>query len=89
MFYALSFVSLLFVLSAVRAVRDQHLVVLRWPIGYFFLERGPDGRYTIFSPARIPMVIARYGTAVALAGLTALRGRVWVGTPARRVATAR
>ena len=67
MLYATLSVLLLFALCAVHAVRDQHLVVLRWPSGYFFLERGPDGRYALFSPIRTPYVVVRFGV-VSLVG---------------------
>jgi len=60
MFYLLSSVVLLIALVAVQATRDQYLVVLRWPVGSFLLERGADGRYTIVPASRVPLALLRY-----------------------------
>ena len=67
MLYTISFGLFLFVLASVQAVRDEHIVVLHWPVGTFLMERGADGRYALFSPARLPLVILRY-TRLALVG---------------------
>jgi hypothetical protein len=76
MIYTISFVLLSFAFATVHAVRAQHLVVLRWPVGYFFMERGEDGRYTLFSPIRLPLVIARYSRLALVAGVYSLSRRV-------------
>ena len=76
MLYTISFVLFLFVVATVQAVRDEHLVVLRWPVGTFFMERGADGRYALFSPVRLPLVIVRYAWLALVAGVYSLAGRV-------------
>ena len=76
MLYTISFVVFLFVLATVQAVRDEHLVVLRWPVGTFFMERGADGRYALFSPTRLPFVVVRYVRLSLVAGAYSLAGRV-------------
>ena len=60
MIYALLSGVFLFALAAVRAIRDEHLVVLRWPVGYFFMERQTDGGYLLVSPVRLPLAVLRY-----------------------------
>ena len=80
MLYTVSFVLFLFALATVQAVRDEHVVVLRWPVGTFFMERGPDGRYALFSPVRLPFVVVRYSrlalVAAVYSGSRWVRGRV-------------
>lgn len=76
MFYVTSSVLFLFALCAVQAFRDQYLVVLRWPVGYFYLERGADGRYAVFHPARLPVVIVRFGVLSVVSALHLTRRRV-------------
>ena len=86
MIYTISFVLLSFAFATVQAVRAQHLVVLRWPVGYFFMERGVDGRYTLFSPARLPLVVLRYSRLALVAGVYSLAHRVRTRVAHTRVA---
>ena len=82
MLYVLTFVLFFLVTASVHAVREQHLVVLRWPTGTFFLVRGSDGRYTLFHPLRLPLVVTRFGVvSVASRGVAAARR---LRTPAAR-----
>jgi hypothetical protein len=86
MIYTLSFVLLLFVLVTVHAVRDQHIVVLRWPVGTFYMERGVDGRYSLFSPVRLPLVVIRYSRVALMDALHSLSRRVRTRASHTRVA---
>ena len=86
MIYTVSFVLFLFVLATLQAVRDEHLVVMRWPVGYFFMERGEDGRYVLFSPVRLPLVVARYSRLALTAGAYSLSRRLRTRVSHTRVA---
>ena len=86
MLYTLSFVVFLFVLATVQAVRDQYLVVLHWPVGTFYMERGRDGRYALFSPVRLPLVVLRYSRLALVAGIYSLSRRVRTRVSHTRVA---
>lgn len=86
MIYTVSFAVFLFVLATVQAVRDEHLVVMRWPVGYFFMERGEDGRYVLFAPLRLPLVVARYARLSVAAGVHSLFGRLRTRPSQTRVA---
>ena len=86
MIYTLSFVLLLFAVATTQAVRDEYLVVMRWPVGYFFMERGSDGRYSLFSPVRLPLVVARYARLTVVAGAHSLSRRVRTRVAHTRVA---
>jgi hypothetical protein len=86
MIYTVLFVLLFFAVATVQAVRDQHLVVLRWPVGYFFMERGADGRYTLFSPVRLPLVVVRYARLALTAAVHSLSRRVRTRVAHTRVA---
>jgi hypothetical protein len=76
MIYAASFALLVFAVATVQAVRDEYLVVMRWPVGYFFMERGVDGRYTLFRPVRLPLVVLRYSRLALVARALSLSQRV-------------
>jgi len=78
MIYTLLFVLFLFAVATVQAVRDQYVVVLRWPVGTFYMERGADGRYALFSPARLPLVVIRYTRLALVTGIYSLSR--WVRT---------
>ena len=86
MIYTISFVLLSFAFATVHAVRAQHLVVLRWPVGTFFMERGADGRYALFSPARLPLVIVRYSRHALVAAVYSFAGWVRARVSHTRVA---
>jgi hypothetical protein len=86
MLYTISFGLFLFVLATVQAVRDEYLVVLRWPVGTFFMERGADGRYALFSPARLPLVIVRYSRHALVAAVYSFAGWVRARVSHTRVA---
>ena len=86
MIYTVSFVVFLFVVATVQAMRDQHLVVMRWPVGYFFMERGEDGRYVLFSPLRLPLVVARYSRLAVASGIYSLSHRLRTRVSHTRVA---
>ena len=76
MIYAFLSVLLLFVLVTVLAVRDQYLVVLRWPVKWFFLQRGSDGQYHIFPAVRLSLVGFGYAVLGAQAALQAANRRM-------------
>ena len=80
MLYTLTFAVFFFLIASLHALREQHLVVLRWPSGWFFLVRGADGRYTLFHGARFPVVAASYALVSLAHGVQALGRRVrgWV-----------
>ncbi len=86
MIYTVSFVVFLFIVATAQAMRDQHLVVMRWPVGYFFMERAEDGRYVLFSPLRLPLVVARYSRLAVAAGLYSLSRRLRTRVSHTRVA---
>jgi hypothetical protein len=86
MLYTVSFVLFLFVLATVQAVRDEHLVVLRWPVGTFFMERGADGRYALFSPVRLPLVVMRYSRLALVGAVYSAAGWVRARVSHTRVA---
>ena len=86
MIYTLLFVLFLFAVATVQAVRDQYVVVLRWPVGTFYLERGADGRYALFSPVRLPLVVIRYSRLTLMAGMYSLSRRVRARLSHTRVA---
>ena len=86
MIYTVSFVVFLFALATVQAMRDQHLVVMRWPVGYFFMERGEDGRYVLFSPVRLPLVVVRYSRLAISSGIYSLSRRLRTRVSHTRVA---
>ena len=86
MLYTLSFVLFLFVVATVQAFRDEHLVVLRWPVGTFYMERGADGRYALFSPVRLPFVVIRYARLSLVGALYSLAGWVRARVSHTRVA---
>jgi hypothetical protein len=67
---------LLFGYTAVRAVRDEHVVVLRWPRKTFFLERSAGGQYRIFPPILFPRAVARYAVLSVLGAIAAAFRRV-------------
>ena len=86
MLYTLTFVVFFFLIGSLHALREQHVVVLRWPTGYFFLTRGEDGRYTLFHGARFPLVVTAH-TMVSLAhSAQALVRRLRGWSPHRQVA---
>jgi hypothetical protein len=76
MLYLVLSAFLLVALVIVQAMRDQYLVVLHWPVGYFFMERGADGRYSLFAPSRFPLVLARYVRVTTLSVAQSLMRRV-------------
>ena len=86
MLYTLSVVVFLFVLATVQAVRDQHIVVLRWPVGTFYMQLGSDGRYALFSPVRLPLVVLRYSRLALVAAIYSLSRRVRTRVAHTRVA---
>ena len=86
MIYTVSFVLFLFAFATVHAMRSEYLVVMRWPVGYFFMERADDGRYVLFSPLRLPLVVARYSRLALAAGVQSLSRRVWTRVSHTRVA---
>lgn len=61
MTYAVLSVVLLYLFCAVRALRDEHLVLLRWPSGTFLLERVGPGRYDKITFARLPLAVLHFG----------------------------
>jgi ATP/ADP translocase len=70
------FFVLLFGYAAVRAVRDEHVVVLRWPGKTFFLERSSEGQYRIFPVILFPKAVARYAALSVLAAIVGAFRRV-------------
>jgi hypothetical protein len=76
MLYLILSAFLLVGLVVAQAIRDQYLVVLHWPVGYFFMERGTDGRYTLFAPSRFPLVLGRYLRVTAVASVQSVARRV-------------
>lgn len=86
MIYTISFVLLAFAFATVQAVRAQHLLVLRWPVGYFFMELGKDGRYSLFAPIRLPLVVLRYTRLALVAAVYSLAHRVRARVSHTRVA---
>lgn len=86
MLYGLTFVVFFLLAASVHAVREQHVVVLRWPVGFFFLIRGPDGQYTLFHGARFPLVVSRHAVACLAGALGAAGRRVRGWTTQRPVA---
>lgn len=46
---------------AEQVVREEFLLVMRWPgHGWFLFEMVRDGRYRMISPARVPLTAARF-----------------------------
>lgn len=76
MLYTLTFVVSFLLIASLHAVREQHIVVLRWPTGTFFLLRGTDGRYTLFHGARFPLLAASHALVSLAHGAQALGRRL-------------
>ena len=64
------------VIATAHAVKDEYLVVLRWPDNWFFLEMQGDGRYVVIHPARVPTAIVAYGVASVASALHSAFDRV-------------
>lgn len=75
-------------LAWVGAVRDEHLIVLRWPgRRRILLAHLGVGRYRLISPLGVPFALARYATARTEQSLASLRARTAARRPSSRSVT--
>lgn len=73
-------------LFTARALRSEHLLLLRWRKGGLFLfARQEDGRYALLTPLRVPAAVAGFAWRELTGTLDAVPGRVARKLPARGV----
>lgn len=76
MVYTILSLLALSVIATAHAVKDEYLVVLRWPDHWFFLEMQGDGRYVVIHWARVPAAIVGYAAASVASALHSAFDRV-------------